>query len=319
MGILNNGWKTDLDGVLYDRSWMLAAGNTLVRYNSCTGTLKGQGWGPNKMSSQMNTCGIACCEFKMHLSSSRWELIFWCTTITLDTMCAHCISQGFNLRCRHVLVLISFLILKKGKFKLQCLCVGRNPSSPHFRTWLYNSLQRCVVFVIFASWPKLSRYSALYGFLVFEVCSWVSNSAYVCVCACVDAFVGVTFINYNLHHIIQFNRLLCSTVSCSTLNVIGFFGHNVTLPCRYDTQTHSILSFCWGRGMVPRFKCSDIIVSSLDGALLFRESRRYQLQGRVTDGDVSLTFLVPSGVMQARDPRVVQWREGQHTPGNGGR
>uniref|UniRef100_A0A8C2XEG2 Ig-like domain-containing protein n=1 Tax=Cyclopterus lumpus TaxID=8103 RepID=A0A8C2XEG2_CYCLU len=77
----------------------------------------------------------------------------------------------------------------------------------------------------------------------------------------------------------------------STLKVIGFFGHNVTLPCRYDTQTHGVLSFCWGRGMVPRSKCSDTIVSSLDGALLFRESPRYQLRGSVTDGDVSLTIL----------------------------
>ncbi|TNN62248.1 hypothetical protein EYF80_027512 [Liparis tanakae] len=40
------------------------------------------------------------------------------------------------------------------------------------------------------------------------------------------------------------------------------------------------------------------------------ESRRYQLQGRVTDGDVPLTILVPSGVMQARDPR----QHGSHIP-----
>ncbi|XP_034399238.1 hepatitis A virus cellular receptor 1 homolog isoform X2 [Cyclopterus lumpus] len=84
---------------------------------------------------------------------------------------------------------------------------------------------------------------------------------------------------------------ILTQVSSSTLKVIGFFGHNVTLPCRYDTQTHGVLSFCWGRGMVPRSKCSDTIVSSLDGALLFRESPRYQLRGSVTDGDVSLTIL----------------------------
>ena len=38
-------------------------------------------------------------------------------------------------------------------------------------------------------------------------------------------------------------------------------------------------------------KCSDTVLSSQDGAVVFRESPRYQLLGRVTDGDVSLTIL----------------------------
>ncbi|XP_034740162.1 T-cell immunoglobulin and mucin domain-containing protein 4-like isoform X2 [Etheostoma cragini] len=80
-------------------------------------------------------------------------------------------------------------------------------------------------------------------------------------------------------------------VSSSTLKVIGFFGHNVTLPCMYDSLTHGVLSFCWGRGMVPRSQCSNTILSSQDGAEHFRQSPRYQLLGRVTDGDVSLTIL----------------------------
>ncbi|XP_075959335.1 T-cell immunoglobulin and mucin domain-containing protein 4-like [Anarhichas minor] len=84
---------------------------------------------------------------------------------------------------------------------------------------------------------------------------------------------------------------ILTQVSSSTLKVIGFFGHNVTLPCTYDSQTHGVLSFCWGREMVPRSKCADTIVSSEDGAVLVRESPRYQLLGRVTDGDVSLTIL----------------------------
>ncbi|XP_068570714.1 T-cell immunoglobulin and mucin domain-containing protein 4-like isoform X2 [Cebidichthys violaceus] len=83
---------------------------------------------------------------------------------------------------------------------------------------------------------------------------------------------------------------ILTQVSSSTLKVIGFFGHNVTLPCTYDSQTHGVLSFCWGREMVPMSKCSDTIISSEDGAVLFRESPRYQL-GRMTDGDVSLTIL----------------------------
>lgn len=111
---------------------------------------------------------------------------------------------------------------------------------------------------------------------------------------CVGAVVGFTFQNYNcnLHQILQFDQLLSSTVSSKTLSdVIGVIGHNVTLPCRYDTQTHGVLSFCWGQGKVPRFKCSRPILSSQHGAVQFRQSSRYQLLGRVTDGDMSLTIL----------------------------
>ncbi|XP_054453616.1 T-cell immunoglobulin and mucin domain-containing protein 4-like [Anoplopoma fimbria] len=84
---------------------------------------------------------------------------------------------------------------------------------------------------------------------------------------------------------------ILTQVSSSTLKVIGYFGHNVTLACSYDSQTHGVLSFCWGRGMVPTSKCSKTIVSSQDGVVLSRQMPRYQLLGRVTDGDVSLTIL----------------------------
>ncbi|XP_062281698.1 hepatitis A virus cellular receptor 1 homolog isoform X2 [Scomber scombrus] len=82
-------------------------------------------------------------------------------------------------------------------------------------------------------------------------------------------------------------------IQSSSFEVIGLVGRNVTLPCRYDMQTHGLVGFCWGRGKVPRFKCTNTILSSSDGAILSRASRdpRYQLLGRVTDGDVSLTIL----------------------------
>ncbi|XP_070770072.1 hepatitis A virus cellular receptor 1 homolog [Enoplosus armatus] len=88
-----------------------------------------------------------------------------------------------------------------------------------------------------------------------------------------------------------FFLLILTLVSSSTFKVIGLCGHNVTLPCRYDTQTQSVLSFCWGRGKVPRSKCSNTVLSSEGGAVQFRQSPRYQLLGRETDGDVSLTIL----------------------------
>ncbi|KAF3838222.1 hypothetical protein F7725_009990 [Dissostichus mawsoni] len=78
--------------------------------------------------------------------------------------------------------------------------------------------------------------------------------------------------------------------SSSTVEVTGLVGHNVTLPCSYDAQTHGVLSFCWGRGMVPKSKCSRTILS-LDGTVLTMKSSRFQLRGRVSGGDVSLTIL----------------------------
>ncbi|KAM9356901.1 T-cell immunoglobulin and mucin domain-containing protein 4-like isoform 4-T4 [Symphorus nematophorus] len=84
---------------------------------------------------------------------------------------------------------------------------------------------------------------------------------------------------------------ILTQVSSSTFKVIGLFGENVTLPCKYDTESHGVLSFCWGHGKVPRSKCSKTILSSEDGAVVFRQSPRYQLLGRVADGDVSLTIL----------------------------
>ncbi|CAJ1058616.1 T-cell immunoglobulin and mucin domain-containing protein 4-like [Xyrichtys novacula] len=88
-----------------------------------------------------------------------------------------------------------------------------------------------------------------------------------------------------------FFLLVLTQVSSSTDKVIGLLGDNVTLPCSYDTQTHGILSFCWGQDKVPRSKCSNTILSSQDGAVDLRESPRYQLLGRTMDGDVSLTIL----------------------------
>ncbi|XP_026186315.1 hepatitis A virus cellular receptor 1 homolog isoform X2 [Mastacembelus armatus] len=83
---------------------------------------------------------------------------------------------------------------------------------------------------------------------------------------------------------------LSSTVHSHEVGVIGLIGHNVTLPCTFDSETYGVLSFCWGRGKLPWSKCSDTIVSSQDGNVEFRESSRYQLLGK-TDGDVSLTIL----------------------------
>lgn len=77
-----------------------------------------------------------------------------------------------------------------------------------------------------------------------------------------------------------------SSVSSDHFRITGWFGTNVTLPCRYDAQPHGFL-FCWGR--------ASTVLSSVDGALLYTQSPRYQLLGSTGDGDgdgdVSLTIL----------------------------
>nr|XP_020474939.1 LOW QUALITY PROTEIN: hepatitis A virus cellular receptor 1 homolog [Monopterus albus] len=94
-----------------------------------------------------------------------------------------------------------------------------------------------------------------------------------------------------MHSLCYFFLLILTQARSSNVSVIGIIGQNVILPCQYDTQTHpSILSVCWGRGEVPRFHCSDTIISSQDGLVHFSQSSRYQLLG-VTDGDMSLTIL----------------------------
>ncbi|KAM8732619.1 hepatitis A virus cellular receptor 2 homolog [Acanthopagrus schlegelii] len=103
--------------------------------------------------------------------------------------------------------------------------------------------------------------------------------------------------------VIQYPKYMCglcyfffsilTQVSSSTLKVTGFYGDNVTLSCRYDTQTQSVyfLHFCWGRDKVPISKCSKTILSFEEGAVSYRKSPRYNLLGRLADGDVSLTIV----------------------------
>lgn len=79
--------------------------------------------------------------------------------------------------------------------------------------------------------------------------------------------------------------------SSTTFKVFGQIGDNVTLPCSYGTRTLFGPSFCWGRGKVPRSKCSNTILSAKDGWLTYRQSTRYQLQEKLSDGDLSLTIV----------------------------
>ncbi|XP_075939399.1 hepatitis A virus cellular receptor 1 isoform X1 [Anarhichas minor] len=75
--------------------------------------------------------------------------------------------------------------------------------------------------------------------------------------------------------------------------VVGQTGEDVTLSCKYNIKDYGALSVCWGRGVIPVSGCSDQLLST-DGHNVkegTRVSSRYQLLGRLEDGDVSLTIL----------------------------
>ncbi|KAF0022791.1 hypothetical protein F2P81_024772 [Scophthalmus maximus] len=75
--------------------------------------------------------------------------------------------------------------------------------------------------------------------------------------------------------------------------VRGQAGHSVTLLCHYDVKTHSLLSVCWNRGKLPLSGCKDLLIA-VDQLRVREDTRvssRYQLWGRLDEGDVSLTIL----------------------------
>uniref|UniRef100_A0A3Q2CW99 Ig-like domain-containing protein n=1 Tax=Cyprinodon variegatus TaxID=28743 RepID=A0A3Q2CW99_CYPVA len=71
-------------------------------------------------------------------------------------------------------------------------------------------------------------------------------------------------------------------------------GQNVTLNCRYDIRKEGALHACWNKGEIPsRGGCNNKLIST-DGYKVIKKTRvssRYQLLGRLDEGDVSLIIL----------------------------
>ncbi|XP_070774139.1 hepatitis A virus cellular receptor 1 homolog [Enoplosus armatus] len=86
---------------------------------------------------------------------------------------------------------------------------------------------------------------------------------------------------------------LFSVSECVSSRAAGQTGQNVSLSCKYDLRRHGRLSVCWGRGDIPASGCNNQLVST-DGLKVVegtRTSSRYQLLGRLDEGDASLTIL----------------------------
>uniref|UniRef100_A0A8B9I9L7 Ig-like domain-containing protein n=1 Tax=Anser brachyrhynchus TaxID=132585 RepID=A0A8B9I9L7_9AVES len=71
--------------------------------------------------------------------------------------------------------------------------------------------------------------------------------------------------------------------------VRGVIGQPVRLPCFYQVAREKDVSdMCWGRGPCPNSKCNNKILHTTGNRVTFRKSQRYNLQGYISYGDVSL-------------------------------
>lgn len=70
-------------------------------------------------------------------------------------------------------------------------------------------------------------------------------------------------------------------------------GQNVNLTCTYDSEANGLLHTCWGKGQLPNSGCGDQLIGTSGPAVIekSRTSSRYQLLGRLEQGDVSLTII----------------------------
>ncbi|XP_032769851.1 hepatitis A virus cellular receptor 1 homolog [Rattus rattus] len=71
--------------------------------------------------------------------------------------------------------------------------------------------------------------------------------------------------------------------------VKGVVGHPVTIPCTYSTH-RGITTTCWGRGQCPYSSCQNILIWTNGYRVTYRSSGRYNIKGRISEGDVSLTI-----------------------------
>ncbi|NWU10035.1 HAVR1 protein, partial [Cephalopterus ornatus] len=86
--------------------------------------------------------------------------------------------------------------------------------------------------------------------------------------------------------------LVLFTGSAVSELVIGEVGQNVTVPCSYTVQmTKDITSMCWGRDSCPNSQCSRTIIWTDGWRVTEQYGSRYLLQGKLQEGDVSLTIV----------------------------
>ncbi|XP_058577215.1 T-cell immunoglobulin and mucin domain-containing protein 4 isoform X1 [Neofelis nebulosa] len=89
--------------------------------------------------------------------------------------------------------------------------------------------------------------------------------------------------------LIELGRL--SLIPAAPETVRGFLGQSVTLPCKYSSWSENSNSMCWGKGPCPKSKCNNELLHTDGMTVLSRKSSKYELQGNIRQGNVSLTIL----------------------------
>ncbi|XP_050168080.1 T-cell immunoglobulin and mucin domain-containing protein 4-like isoform X1 [Myiozetetes cayanensis] len=102
--------------------------------------------------------------------------------------------------------------------------------------------------------------------------------------------------HFVLFHWILIQIFIAHTASQTVVG--GVTGQSVRLPCGYRvTPRTGVSDVCWGRGSCPNSKCKNTILETRGSRVRFRKSPRYDLQGSISTGDVSLTI----GMVEAGD------------------
>ncbi|XP_036900891.1 hepatitis A virus cellular receptor 1 homolog [Sturnira hondurensis] len=83
--------------------------------------------------------------------------------------------------------------------------------------------------------------------------------------------------------------LTWSNAVVSQSRVHGVVGQAVTLPCTYSTADGTT-SMCWDRGACAPSQCYNQLILTDGHQITFQKSRRYNLKGVISQGNVSLTI-----------------------------
>ncbi|NP_001085187.1 epatitis A virus cellular receptor 1 L homeolog precursor [Xenopus laevis] len=85
--------------------------------------------------------------------------------------------------------------------------------------------------------------------------------------------------------------LLCSVTLTCGFDIVGTEGQSVTLPCTYKvSSTSDLTTMCWGKDACPSSKCNQPLIWTDGYKVTFKSSNHYELNGRITQGIVSLTI-----------------------------
>ncbi|KAK2882265.1 T-cell immunoglobulin and mucin domain-containing protein 4-like [Channa argus] len=63
----------------------------------------------------------------------------------------------------------------------------------------------------------------------------------------------------------------------TTETVVGTAGRRVTLPCRLETDSHTGVEVCWGRGEPSLFTCHNAVINAATDQVFYRRSYRYSV------------------------------------------